>query len=35
MLSSRISQKEEFAELLVYAVNRQLSGSFSVKDQGE
>lgn len=35
MLSSRISQTEEFVELLVTAVNHQLTGSLAVEDQAE
>jgi hypothetical protein len=35
MLSSRISQTEEFVELLVHAVNHQMTGSLVIDDQGE
>jgi hypothetical protein len=35
MLSSRISQKEEFVELLVFAVNNQMARSLAVEDQAE
>lgn len=35
MLSSRISQTEEFVELLLHAVNRQMVGSLVTDDQRE
>ena len=35
MLSSRISQTEEFVELLVTAVNQQMAGSLVADDQVE
>jgi len=35
MLSSRISQTEDFTELLVHAVNHQIAGSLVIDDQGE
>lgn len=35
MLSSRISQTEEFVDLLVTAVNHQLTNSLAIEDHAE
>ncbi|MCA9978948.1 MAG: hypothetical protein KC413_24475 [Anaerolineales bacterium] len=35
MLSSRISQTEEFVEMLVHAVNHQMTNSLAIEDHIE